>query len=88
MRKPRSSKMLSRRTLLATLLVGLDRQQKELLCTFLNRQIIVKCVDGVRIEGKLNHVDRSEHDHCLGNLLVDNSLVRGNMVCAIIIEER
>ena len=89
MRKPESRKLLSRRTLLATLLVSLNRQQKELLYGFLHRQVVVKCVDEIRIEGELKHVDRSEEHHdSLGNLiLANNAVVRGNLVLAVCIEE-
>ena len=89
MRKPRSSKLVSRRTILATILASdTHKQQKQLTYGFLNRHVIVKAAK-FAIRGTLKGVDPSEQHSGLGNLVLeDSSIIRGNSVYAICTERK
>ena len=88
MRKPGSSKLVSRTVILASLLASDYRQQQPLIKRFLRRHVIVKASE-FTIEGKLMYADSSRQHRGLGNLiLADGRIIRGNMIYAVCTEER
>ena len=89
MRKPESSKLVSRRTILATILASdIHRQQQPLIKRFFGSNVIVKAAK-FAIRGTLKGVDPSEQHSGLGNLVLeDSSIIRGNSVYAICTERK
>ena len=89
MRKHRSSKLVSRTTLLSTILASdFHREQQPLVKGFVKRDVIIKA-SKYTIQGRLMYADSSKQHRGLGNLVLeDGSIIRGNLVYAVCTEER